>query len=303
MGGKRSSDVSNDSSKVPNKEERKEITGTDTGGGQFAKDVMIKGIKAGLNIPVSATEAQPLNSKEVRQLVDEDVPVGEIEYGTLSMTISAPVTGTHYVYDQAFDITYTSSGGKPPRTCGARISSNPITNLVEYLAASVYIPEGSPSAGTQSVNSPVVPGTYYIRGLVTDDLGITALSNQVTIIVDPLSMNISAPADGTHYMAGDAFNITYTSASGKPPRTCGLRIDDAPIANDADYNGATVIQAEGGAPAATIGTTAPLVPGTYYIRGRVTDSLGNKALSNQISIIVDEPGGPVWFLANIDMPH
>ena len=165
-----------------NQEERKEVTVTEFPDNEVALDVMIKG--AAGSVPVSATEADPVNSKELKQLVSEDVPVANIEYPLLSMAISTPVDDTHFDPGDPFNLTYVSIGGMLPRTCGVRISTAPITNDVEFNAAPVLLIDGSPDNGVAPVNAPMIPDTYYIRGRVTDTQPVTALSNQVVITVD-----------------------------------------------------------------------------------------------------------------------
>ena len=160
----------------------KPVTGTHLDDDEFALDVYIKGTS--VPVEVTATEKTPINTKELKQLVDEDVPTATIEYAPLVMDISDPVTGTHYTPEQAFDIVYTSTGGKPARTCGLRISNNPIPDDAAYLLATPIQAEGGANAGTVPTIAPLAPGTYYIRGRVTDAQPLTALSNQVTIIVD-----------------------------------------------------------------------------------------------------------------------
>ena len=135
-------------------------------------------------VEVFALEKTPLNVKELQQLVDEDVPECNAEYPPLLMAITAPDDGTHYAPDEGFDIVYVSVGGLPPRTCGLRISDHPIANDVDYNAAAEILAEGGPDAGTVPTVAPHDPDTYYIRGRVTDAQPLTALSNQVTIIVD-----------------------------------------------------------------------------------------------------------------------
>jgi len=111
-----------------------------------------------------------------------------------------------------------------------------------------------------------------------------------------LAMNISAPLDGAHFDPEEEFDIVYTSVGGYPPRSVGLRYSTDPIVDDEDYDAATVIAAAQ-AGSGSYGWEAPVDPDTYYIRGRVTDGLGSTALSNQVSIIVDEPGPPeyIWY--------
>lgn len=60
-----------------NIENRKEVTVTEFPDNQVALDVMIKGGTAD-GITVKSSEARPLNTKELKQLVDEDFPVTEI---------------------------------------------------------------------------------------------------------------------------------------------------------------------------------------------------------------------------------
>ncbi len=75
MGGKRSSDYSNDSSKVPNQEVRNEVTGTSFPDGEFAKDVYLKGVANGVKLPVelTSTEDKPTNVQPMEEIVPEDV--------------------------------------------------------------------------------------------------------------------------------------------------------------------------------------------------------------------------------------
>jgi len=101
-------------------------------------------------------------------------------------------------------------------------------------------------------------------------------------------MNISAPLDGDHFDPEEEFDIVYTSVGGYPPRSVGLRYSTDPIVDDADYNAATPI-ASGQPGSGTYGWEAPSDADTYYIRGRVADGDGFTALSNQVSIIVDNP--------------
>ena len=338
MGGKRSSDVSNDSSKVPNKEERKEITGTDTGGGQFAKDVFIKGIFPGVYIPVSAPEKKPVNTKELGQLVDEDVievlsdqrtrltdAQKALLFDKIPSTLVTLLPGeswafrlkgifevhrikvvdvnTIYVPNLRISVfypnnTYTQHLTQPV-TVDDEIRAFMITNLtqnpVDISEVFVETIQNVKVTGSVTVVQPTEATPWNskeLKQLVNEDVPIA------TIEYAPLVMTISAPVTGTHYDPEEAFDITYTSTGGKPARTCGLRISSNPIPDNAAYLLATPIQAEGGADAGTVPTTAPLAPGTYYIRGRVTDAQPLTALSNQVTIIVDAPvQRVVWFLA------
>jgi len=135
-------------------------------------------------VMVTALESKPLNVKELGELVLEDVFEATVEAPPLEMTITAPITGTHFDPEEIFNITYFSAGGVPARTCGVRISVNPIPDDAAYNAATVIQAEGGPDNGNIPIAAPVNPGTYYIRGRVTDSVAQIALSNQVTIIVD-----------------------------------------------------------------------------------------------------------------------
>jgi len=112
-----------------------------------------------------------------------------------------------------------------------------------------------------------------------------------------LVMEITDPENGDTFLPDADAPITYASTGGFPPLTCELSYSDAPIPDDAAFDLATVIAvAQPGS--GTAPWSAPHDPGDYYIRGRVTDSLGNHVLSNQVHIIVGLSSPlPVWFIS------
>ncbi|BBB62715.1 hypothetical protein UNDKW_4442 [Undibacterium sp. KW1] len=120
----------------------------------------------------------------------------------------------------------------------------------------------------------VAPGTYSITAKATDNLSGTTTSTPVSIIVtNPITVNVTAPANNASVTVGTPIAITATAADSK-----------GTISKVEFYNGATLLGSATASPYSYSWTNAAI--GTYSLTAKVTDSQSLTQTSNPVSVQV-----------------
>ncbi|MDO8539541.1 MAG: Ig-like domain-containing protein [Opitutaceae bacterium] len=125
-------------------------------------------------------------------------------------------------------------------------------------------------------------GPVDLTTRVTDSAGFTNTSNVVHVNVTGAgpSVTVVAPLSGTSVMAGS--NVTITAA---PVASSGFTVSQVQFL----VNGTAVGSTAFAAPYST--TWIPTTAGVYTVTARVTDSLGNTATSDPVSVTVIPTAG------------
>ena len=119
-------------------------------------------------------------------------------------------------------------------------------------------------------------GTYVLTATVTDSVGLTATSAAVTVTVNtPPTVAITAPADGTAFVAPASFSITAAPTAGSNPITQVQFF----------VNGTTLIGTAKTAPYTVPFTN--VAAGTYSLTAVATDSVGLTATSAAVTVVVN----------------
>lgn len=120
----------------------------------------------------------------------------------------------------------------------------------------------------------VAPGTYSITAKATDNLSGTTTSTPVSITVtNPITVNLTAPANNASVTVGTPIAITATAADSK-----------GTISKVEFYNGTTLLGSSTASPYSYSWTNAAV--GTYSITAKVTDSQSLTQTSSAVSVQV-----------------
>ncbi|MFZ6781391.1 Ig-like domain-containing protein, partial [Undibacterium sp. Ji83W] len=120
----------------------------------------------------------------------------------------------------------------------------------------------------------VAPGTYSITAKATDNLSGTTTSTPVSITVtNPITVNLTAPANNASVTVGTPIAITATAADSK-----------GSISKVEFYNGTTLLGSATASPYSYSWTNAAV--GTYSLTAKVTDSQSLTQTSNPVSVQV-----------------
>ncbi len=134
---------------------------------------------------------------------------------------------------------------------------------------------GAPVSGATSSEwtfTPASSGSYEVYVNVTDNIGVTAISNVASVTVNPeLSVSIS-PISVAMNLGGSKM-FTSSVSNGTPPYTYQWYLDNAPVS---------------GANASTWAFT-PTATGSYTVYLNVTDSVSVTAKSNVVLVTVNPP--------------
>jgi regulation of enolase protein 1 (concanavalin A-like superfamily) len=181
------------------------------------------------------------------------------------VSLTAPDNLTSYTAPATIPIAAAASAGT-----GAQVTR------VDFFAGATLV--GSAAGSPYSFNwSGVGVGTYSLLAKVTDSLGDTATSSDISVTVlasRPVSVSLTSPAPGASYYAPATVQITAAASDG----------NDATIEKVEFYAGSTLVGTATSAPFNIVWNN--VAAGTYSLTAKVTDSLGATATSTQVAISV-----------------
>lgn len=151
---------------------------------------------------------------------------------------------------------------------------------VEFFQGGAKIGEDGSAPYEQAVSA-LPAGSYVFVARATDNLGATADSGPVAVVVtapapnQPPSVRITSPTDGAILAADTSLSLNATATDG-----------DGTIAQVEFFHGTTGLGLGALSSATNYGITLPsgLVPGTYAIFARATDSVG--AVTDSAAVVV-----------------
>jgi predicted phage tail protein len=135
-----------------------------------------------------------------------------------------------------------------------------------------------PSFSTSGVGA----GTYFVRVRAVNALGVSAPSNEATLIVGaagslPCGATPGAPGPLQSSVNGSTVTLAWGAASGAPTSY---------LLEAGSFPGGTDIQASQTGNSATTLTAANVGAGTYFVRIRASNACGTGAASNEVVLIV-----------------
>ncbi|MFZ6731832.1 Ig-like domain-containing protein [Undibacterium sp. Ji42W] len=164
--------------------------------------------------------------------------------------------------------------GKASITLSANAADTDGTiSKVEFYNGATLL--GSSTTAPYSYNwNNVAPGSYAITAKATDNLSGTTTSNFVSITVtNPITVNLTAPANNASVTVGTPIAMTATATDSK-----------GTISKVEFYNGATLLGTSTASPYTFSWTNAAV--GTYSISAKATDSQSLTQTSNTASVQV-----------------
>ncbi|WP_186467467.1 Ig-like domain-containing protein, partial [Bradyrhizobium stylosanthis] len=203
-------------------------------------------------------------SNTIAVVVDNTAPVaGTLAFSGLDDTGSANTPAV--TKDGSFDLSLTGTSDTNSTSVAYEVSTD----------------GGTTWGSTSSAQSDLADGSYQFRATVTDAAGNNATSNTISVVVDN-----TAPTAGTL-----AFSGLDDTGSANAPAVTKDGSFDLSLTGSSDANATSVayeVSTDGGTTwAATTAAQDNLADGSYQFRATVTDVAGNSAISNTISVVVD----------------
>ena len=191
-----------------------------------------------------------------------------------SVALTAP--GNNATYPAPANIAVTASASSSVN--GGSISKIELYGNGAFLATKTTAPYSF-------TWSNVAPGTYTLSAKATDNLGVTATSTPVTVIVTaalaPPTVVLTFPVNGAEYALGQA--ITFTAQASTP----GRKIDHIEFYSDGSLLGSTPVTA-GFASATTQLTWPGASLGAHVLSAKVVATDGTSATSAPVNVSVSD---------------
>ena len=132
-------------------------------------------------------------------------------------------------------------------------------------------------ASPTALAGPAPYGTYFVRVQATSVCGVSAPSNEVTLVVQPCTAAPLPPSGLSITKAGTSLTIRWTAPAGTSPTSYTLAVGSAPGLSD------LAVLATGTA-STTLSGTAPI--GQYYVRVLAQNACGLSGPSNEVFVAV-----------------
>jgi hypothetical protein len=222
----------------------------------------------GLVTAVSA--AVPNGTYYVRVYAQNAAGVGPSSSEVVLNVPSGQLPGTPQSLSASVSGSTVSLSWAPPATGG------PVTTYVAQVGtqpggASLF--NGAVGAAT-AISAPLGSGTYYVRVLAQNPVGMGPASNEVAVTVGSCSMPAAPVLTGA--TSGGVISIGWTTPAGGP--VTGYTVQAGPSSgSSAFFNGPV---------GAVNAVSAPVGGGAYFIRVLATSACGTSASSNELSLTV-----------------
>ncbi|MBI4027689.1 MAG: HYR domain-containing protein, partial [Verrucomicrobia bacterium] len=170
--------------------------------------------------------------------------------------------------------------GTPITLTATATDSDGTVAKVEFFDGAQKVGEDTTAPYTHIFSS-ATQGAHVFTAVATDNLGFSSTSNTVTITINvvnavPPTVSVTAPADNSNFLFGDAITITATAAD-----------TDGTVAKIEFYDNAQKIGEDLTAPYSFIWNDAAL--GAHNIQAVATDNSGASAVSAPVRVSVSEP--------------
>ena len=176
-----------------------------------------------------------------------------------AVAISGPVEGSVFVAPASIHIFATAS------------DNDGVVSLVEFFSGDVKLGEMT-SSPFEIVWNSAAPGTYELTAVVTDNLGATARSAPVVVIV-----NAPPAVSLTNYTSGNVAPATIILEA-------AVSDVDGSVTRVEFYNGSEKLGEQTAAPFSWTVNSAPA--GTYALRALAVDDRGATTWSNEVLVTV-----------------
>ena len=227
--------------------------------------------------PYTVTSTLPAGSYSITAIATDDLGLSTTS-SAVAITVTAPNEPPSVVLTAPADgATFTST---ETITFTADTSDDGGVAQVEFYAGTELL--GTDSSEPYTVTSRLSAGSYSITAVAIDDLGVNTTSSAVAIMVtgpnEPPSVVLTAPPEGATFPYNESIIFTADASD-------DLGVDHVEfVAND------EVIGTDTAAP---YSLTVTLLPGSYIITAKATDSTGLESTSTAVSITVESSGtGP-----------
>jgi RHS repeat-associated protein len=181
-----------------------------------------------------------------------------------TVSVTAPAAGALYSAPAAVLLQATASASSRGKS---------ITQ-VEFFAGTTPIGTVTAAPYTFSWNN-VAAGSYSLSARATDNLGVTATSAPVTVIVnDPPSIGMTSPANGAVFTAPASVTLSASAADG-----------DGTVSQVEFFQGSTLLATVTSEPYAFSVNNLP--GGAYSFTARATDSRGASVSSAPVAVLVN----------------
>jgi predicted phage tail protein len=183
--------------------------------------------------------------------------------------LSPPIGLTGNVIGNAVNLEWTPPSGCAPTTYVIQAGSAPgLSNLANFSTG---------STATNFIATNVGPGTYFIRVLSSANGLVSTPSNEITLTVGSCGVVPNAPQNLRATASGSTVTITWDPPlGGCPPASYIL---EAGSTSGATNVAVTTVNG-------TSLTATGVGNGTYFIRIRAVNAVGQSAASNEVSLTV-----------------
>ena len=185
------------------------------------------------------------------------------------MSLTAPGAGSTVYADTAAVLSAGVGGGTAP-----------YTNVVFYtnFNNTGWAVAGTSSGSTPSVNLGQLPvGSYQFYAVATDSTPATtnSVTNSFTVMLRPLAVALSAPANGASFVRGSSVSATGAVTGGTSPYSTKFM-----VSSDGGAHWTTNAAGAGAGPVWDYGV---LAQGNYLLYAQTTDSAGSPATVNSLT--------------------
>lgn len=182
----------------------------------------------------------------------------------LKITITSPVNNNWFIVDSSIVIQATTSGGTGS------------VQKVEFFADSIKLGEDTSSPYSFTWNN-AATGNYSLIAKAMDSVNNSAVSGAINItVINPLTVTISAPANGSFFSTDSSIAIQAEAAGGM-----------SPLQKVEFFASTTKLGEDATSPYRFTWNNS--VAGNYSITAKVTDSVNNTAVSEAIAVTVFDP--------------